>query len=132
MATVAEIVEFPLPSNAGEDSYSILPALIGVKGSKPIREATVHHSSQGHFSIRQANWKLNVGRGSGGFTAPIEYTPKAGEPAGELFDMAGDQTEKNNLYDQRPEIVARLSALLTKYQTQGYSRPMRRSDDHRR
>ncbi len=124
MATAAEITGYELPKDAAEDSYSILPALLGKKIDKPIREAIVHHSIQGHFSIRQGPWKLNIGRGSGGFTPPAEYTPKGGEPAGELFNMADDVAETTNLYDKRPEIVAKLTALLDKYKRQGYSRPM--------
>jgi arylsulfatase A-like enzyme len=124
MATAAEIIGYKLPRDAAEDSYSMLPALKGKKLAKPIREAIVHHSSQGHFSIRQGPWKLNIGRGSGGFTPPVEYAPKPGEPAGELFNMAEDFAETTNLYEKRPEIVARLTALLERYQRQGYSRPM--------
>jgi arylsulfatase A-like enzyme len=124
MGTMAEITGYRLPRDAGEDSYSILPALSGPKPAKPIREAIVHHSMQGHFSIRQGEWKLNIGRGSGGFTPPVEYQPKPGEPAGELFNMARDEAETTNLYQEHPEIVARLTALLERYQRQGYSRPM--------
>jgi arylsulfatase A len=124
MATAAEIVGVKLPNNAGEDSYSILPALLGRKLDQPIREATVHHSMAGHFSIRQGEWKLIIGRGSGGFTPPREYTPKPGEPPGELYNVIKDPTECDNLYLKRPEIVKRLTALLEKYKRQGYSRPM--------
>jgi arylsulfatase A-like enzyme len=127
MGTVAELTHFPLPRNAGEDSYSILPALMNPGLKKPIREATVHHSANGHFSIRQGEWKLNLGRGSGGFTEPVEYTPAPGEAAGELFNLREDPAEANNLYLKLPGKVAQLSALLNKYQTQGYSRPMRNS-----
>ena len=125
MGTMAEIAGYPLPNNAGEDSYSIVPALTGQRLAGPIREATVHHSILGHFSIRKGEWKLNIGRGSGGFSEPIEYKPKPGEPEGELFDLAEDPSEKRNLYQERPEIVKSLTALLEKYQRQGYSRPMR-------
>ena len=125
MATAAEITGYKLPDNAAEDSYSMLAAIEGRKLNRPIREAIVHHSSQGHFSIRQGPWKLNLGRGSGGFTPPVEYTPKPGEPAGELFNMADDLAETHNYYQEKPEIVSRLKALLEKYQRQGYSRPLR-------
>ncbi len=124
MATAAEITGYKLPDNAAEDSYSMLPALLGKKLDKPIREAIVHHSSQGHFSIRQGPWKLNIGRGSGGFTPPVEYKPKPDEPEGELFNMAEDRAETRNLYRDNPEIVTRLKALLEKYQRQGHSRPL--------
>src|SRR5208282_4287334 len=56
MATVAAIIGAKLPQNAGEDSYNILPALLGEPFSHPIREATVHHSDKGNFAIRQGNW----------------------------------------------------------------------------
>ncbi|MDE3164717.1 MAG: sulfatase-like hydrolase/transferase, partial [Acidobacteriota bacterium] len=124
MGTLAEITGYRLPRDAGEDSYSILPALTGPKPTRPIREAIVHHSMQGHFSIRQGEWKLNIGRGSGGFTKPVEYQPGPGEPAGELFDMVRDPGETANRYADHPEIVARLTAILEKYREQGYSRPM--------
>jgi hypothetical protein len=65
---------------------------------------------------------LNIGRGSGGFTPPVEYKPKPGEPEGELFNMADDFAETKNLYKEKPEMVARLTALLEKYKQQGYSR----------
>lgn len=123
IATAAEIVGVKLPGDAGEDSFSILPALLGRKLSQPIREATVHHSVEGHFAIRAGEWKLIIGRGSGGFSEPKEYTPKPGEPAGELYNMAKDPSEEDNLYLKRPDIVKKLSALLERYKTQGYSRP---------
>lgn len=124
LGTMADVTGVRLPRNAGEDSYSVLPALLGKKSSTPIREATVHHSAAGHFAIRKGKWKLILGRGSGGFTPPVEYTPKQEEPEGELYNMTADEGETRNLYLERPEIVTSLKALLAKYQQQGYSRPM--------
>ena len=123
MATMAEITGANLPEDAGEDSFSILTALAGRTKGKPIHEAVVHHSFHGQFAIRTGAWKLHLGRGSGGFSAPVQYAPKPGEPAGELFDLAADPEEKVNLYDRRPDIVAELSRLLEKYKRDGRSRP---------
>jgi len=120
LATLAEIHGARLPREAGEDSFSMLPALRGGKGR---REAIVHHSSEGHFSIRKGDWKLHLGRGSGGFTAPVEYRPKEGEAEGELFDLRRDPREETNLYTERPEVVRELRALLEEYQRAGRSRP---------
>ena len=77
MGTLAEIVDYRLPGNAGEDTYSLLPALLGKKG-KPIREAVVHHSNLGVFGIRQGDWKLELGLGSGGFSDPRQVDPVPG------------------------------------------------------
>ena len=122
MATCAAIVDAQLPKNAGEDSYNILPALLGKEINKPIREAIVHHSLSGMFSIRQGNWKLILGRGSGGFTKPSKIKPKPGEPKGKLYNLADDHAEEINLCTKQKDIVNLLTKLLEKYKTQGHSR----------
>jgi arylsulfatase A-like enzyme len=130
LATCAAIVGAKLPGNAGEDSYNILPALLGSprgdtsrwKTDIPIREAVVHHSSIGMFAIRQGKWKLIFGRGSGGFTKPNRIKPKPGEPKGQLYDLDKDPAETNNVWAEHPVIVQRLTNLLEKYKKQGHSR----------
>jgi arylsulfatase A-like enzyme len=47
LATCAEIVGARLPDNAGEDSISILPLLLGLQ--KPTRTSAIHHSITGRF-----------------------------------------------------------------------------------
>ncbi|MBI1896729.1 MAG: arylsulfatase [Acidobacteria bacterium] len=121
MATVAGVVGAKLPSDAGEDSFSLLPALTG-KG-KAAREAVVHHSNAGMFAIRQGEWKLALGLGSGGFSVPGKIEPQPGEPPAQLYNIARDPGETTNLYAQEPKVVARLTALLDRYQREGRSRP---------
>jgi arylsulfatase A len=65
MATCAELVGVKLPDSAGEDNVSMLSALVS-DPAQPIREATVHHSINGYFSIRQGRWKLCLCAGGGG------------------------------------------------------------------
>jgi arylsulfatase A len=123
MATCAAVVEDTLPSDAGQDSYNILPAMLNPELDEPIREATVHHSISGMSAIRQGPWKLIEGLGSGGFTSPRQIEPKPGQPKGQLYNLDADPGEQNNLWSERPEIVAHLTALLDRYTKQGYSRP---------
>lgn len=120
MATVASALNIELPDNAAEDSYNILPALIGQSYDSPIREATVHHSIQGVFCIRQGKWKYIDGVGSGGWSG------KGDGLKGQLYDMEADLAESNNLY-KSPEhqaIIRELKTLLKQYKTQGRSRPL--------
>jgi arylsulfatase A len=124
LATFAAVVGDPLPADAGQDSYNLLPALLNPGLDKPIREATVHHSGNGMFAIRQGPWKLIQGLGSGGFTAPAQVKPKPGGPQGQLYNLQDDPGEQKNLWLEKPEIVERLTALLERYKQQGYSRPM--------
>jgi arylsulfatase A len=123
MATAAALSRQRLPENAGEDSYNMLPAMLGT-AARPIREAIVHHSNAGMFSIRQDEWKLELGLGSGGFSEPAHIDPVPGGPQGQLYNIAEDPGETDNLWLKHPEIVKRLAALLERYQRQGYSRSM--------
>ncbi|MCP4643160.1 MAG: arylsulfatase [bacterium] len=124
LGTCAALLGVELPEDAGEDSYNILPALLGEPHDTPIREATVHHSFSGMFSIRQGEWKLVLGLGSGGFSEPRHVDPEPDGPKGQLYNMAGDMAESRNMWDERPEIVERLTALLEKYRREGRSRAM--------
>ncbi len=123
LATAADIVAAPLPDNAGEDSVSLLPALLG-EAAKPAREAVVHHSINGSFAIRQGRWKLEFCPGSGGWSAPRpDAAKKQGLPKIQLYDLESDIAEKTNVYEQHPELVERLTALLEQYIDQGRSTP---------
>ena len=47
---------------------------------------------------------------------------KPGDPPGQLYQIEADRHEDNNLYNDHPEIVEKLRALLDKYKQQGHSR----------
>jgi arylsulfatase A-like enzyme len=119
-ATLPGILNNPKVENGAEDSYNLWPAYTS-KPKSAIREAVVHHSYSGKFSIRRGKWKYTPSLGSGGFTNPKSIQPKEGEAKGTLYDMSKDVTEKNNLYKEYPEIVKELDQLLAKYKKQGYS-----------
>jgi arylsulfatase A len=123
LATCAEIVGGKLPDNAGEDSVSFLPILLG-RENAPGRESLVHHSIQGRFAIRRGPWKLELCPGSGGWSTPRD--PEATRqklPLVQLYQMTEDLSEQQNLQSARPEVVAELTALLEKQVRQGRSTP---------
>jgi arylsulfatase A-like enzyme len=124
MATCADIMGVQLPDDAGEDSVSILSALLGM-ATKPLREAIVHHSSSGKFSIRQGKWKLAFCPGSGGYgSAPSDAEArKKGMPALQLYDLSQDVSEANNIIAKHPKVVDHLTKLLDKYIANGRSTP---------
>ncbi|MDB6139426.1 MAG: atsA 15, partial [Verrucomicrobiaceae bacterium] len=135
MATAADITGFKLPENAAEDSVSLLPLLKG-NGDKPVREAIVHHSINGSFSIRQGQWKLELCPDSGGWSDPrpapanAPATAKerakalvAGLPPIQLYDMTTDIGEQTNVEAGHPEVVKHLIKLLQKYVADGRSTP---------
>jgi arylsulfatase A len=127
MATLASVVGHKVPADAGEDSYDISPALLGRKLKAPIREATVHHSVNGDFAIRQGQWVLIDAKTGDNNTEPDwmkkERGYEAHSLAGELYDLKADPQERRNLYAEQPEVVSRLKALLEKYKRDGRSVP---------
>lgn len=121
LATCAELLGKQLPKNAGEDSESILPVF---KGStiEASRKGIIHHSVSGHFAYREGDYKLILAAGSGGWTAPNEKQAlKDKMPKAQLYDLASDPGEQNNLYQEKPEVAQRLLAQLTDYVNAGAS-----------
>ena len=112
-----------LPASAAEDSVSLLPILLG-KTTEAIREALVHHSISGKFSIRQGRWKLELCPGSGGWSAPRDpQAVKQGLPSLQLYDMEADPSEQKNVQADHPDVVKHLTQLLERYVAQGRSTP---------
>lgn len=123
MATCADILDQSLPENAAEDSVSLLPAFVG-EANGPLREAVVHHSIDGSFAIRQGMWKLELCSGSGGWSYPRPNTVDTSrDPAVQLYNLEQDVAEAHNVQAEHPEIVAKLTALLEQYATNGRSTP---------
>ena len=122
MATAAEIVGADLPDDAAEDSFSLVPLLEGAGEGEPVRDTVIHHSAGGVFAVRDRRWKLILGTGSGGFTDPKGYPVVPGEGGGQLYDLEGDPAETRNLWDDRPDVVAELTAVLVRAQESGRTR----------
>lgn len=122
-ATCAEVLGAKLPDNAAEDSVSILPAIAG-RAQGPLREAVVHHSINGSFSIRQRNWKLELCADSGGWSDPRPGSKAAQNlPPTQLYDLSKDIGERVNVAAEHPEVVDRLRKLLDQYVAEGRSTP---------
>ncbi len=122
LATCSDIVSRKLATNEGEDSFSILPLLLGKNSDYVGPEALIQHSSRGYFVVRQGDWKLILGLGSGGFSKPELVQPKQGEATGQLYNLKDDIAETKNLWMQFPGKVKEMSDILKKYQTSGRSR----------
>jgi arylsulfatase A-like enzyme len=115
-----------LKEESAEDSFSFAGSLTGKPPAAPMQHGLVLHSAGGRFAIRQDEWKLVDGRGAGGMRYGKEdpdVRPAPGEPLVELYNLAKDPGEKENLAASRPDVAGRLTELLRKYQAEGRSRP---------
>jgi len=131
MATCAAIVGSELPHEAAEDSYNVLPALLGEKQTEP-RTYTLHQTIRLALAIRRGPWKLLDHKGSGGnrYAGNPKLEPwiiedTAPDAPGQLYNLDDDPGETVNLYLKHPEIAAELKRQLEKYKESGRSAPQR-------
>ena len=115
LATIADIFDASLPDNAAEDSFSLLPLFEGA--NKPVRNLAVSASIRGIPSIRDGRWKLIFDTGSGG------WTKGGGEHAVQLYNLAEDIGERNNLAAVQLERVAAMKRVMEGLITRGRSTP---------
>ena len=120
MATFAAATGAPLAAEAGPDSFSFLPVLLGQQPTtQPVRESLVVGRA-----LRSGRWKWIDGREAIHFGRPACGTyPAPGEPPGLLYDLEADPRETTNLAATQPAIVARLKAELARIQTSSRTRP---------
>ncbi len=131
-ATCAEILGVPVPADAAEDSISMLAQLRGAPPSESSRTSLVHHSAEGRFSIREGRWKLLLWPGSGGWSSPtanpsrwlpVKATDLSQLPPFQLYDLAANPGETDNVAAAHPVIVQRLGRLMRQTIERGRSTP---------
>lgn len=132
MATCAEITGTEIPGTAAEDSYSILPILMGTQGDEPIRQYLLEQTISLAMSIREGHWKYLDHKGSGGNNydrpgewgmSPYKIADTDPDAPGQLYNLENDPGETTNLYSQYPEKVAQMKAKLDEFVKRGRSAP---------
>lgn len=120
LATTAAIVGEKLPTaeTAAEDSFNILPALLGQQ-SAAARSDMIVHSADGVYAIRKGPWKWIEGVPAKGIRRKQsdEFKPA-------LYNLENDRAETTDVSAQNPAVVKELSALLVRYRNGGYSREL--------
>ncbi|MCP4311888.1 MAG: sulfatase-like hydrolase/transferase [Bacteroidetes bacterium] len=106
MATIAAITGYELCAPDCEDSYSILPALLGEKSESPLRNATVHHAPNADLAIRKGDWVF-IDAALGDISDEPAWFRKAlgaeeHHEEKELFNLAEDPQQIINLYSSFP------------------------------
>lgn len=141
LATFAALTEQAVDEKQLADSVNVLPALLG-EPEAPLRDHLVLLPRQAtHVSIRKGKWMYIPKQGAGGFKGkPGSHGAggpmcaafvgsensdfdskgkyKKNAPHGQLYDMEADLSQTTNLYNEYPEVVQELSALLNSYTSQ--------------
>ena len=114
-ATFSSLTNTSIAPGAAEDSKNILPILLGESLENPIRVEMVHHSARGMFALRLKSWKLIFGLGSGGRTFPKFDIKLPWKSKGQLYNLADDVEETEDLFNTQNEIVQSLEDTFKKY-----------------
>jgi arylsulfatase A len=131
MATCGALAEADLPNDAGEDSFNMVPVLLGEQGDQPVRTHLLTQTQTLALSIREGDWKYLDHPGSGGNNynrpdlLPYIVEELAPDAPGQLYDLKNDPGETKNLYHQHPKIVKRMKAKLDQFVTSGRSANLR-------
>jgi len=120
----AAIVGEPLPpcTQAAEDSFNVLPAFLGQKIARPLRDVMVTHSADGNFAIRQGQWKWIEGKPHPDMLAGARKA-RAVEFHPQLYNLAKDSGEQSDVLAVNPQVAQRLETLLYQFRNDGWSRP---------
>ncbi len=102
MPTLASVAGVKLPKNLKTDGISILPSLTG-KGKQKQHEFLYweFHEQGGKMAVRKGDWKLVV-----------LNVLKNKKPEPELYNLASDIHEDNNVAAQHPELVKEMLQLM--------------------
>ncbi|WP_296452909.1 arylsulfatase [Rubinisphaera sp.] len=119
-ATLAAIVDQPVPADesVAEDSFNVLPAILGVPSPKLLRPSMILHSPNGNFAIRRGPWKYIEGKSS----PTLKKVPQREELHAALYNLQDDPSEQKNVLVEHPDIAKELSDLLNKQRNSGRSR----------
>jgi arylsulfatase A-like enzyme len=116
LSSLADLAGQQVPPDAAPDSFNVLPALLGQ--SKQARDHLVEHASA--LSLMVGEWKVIEPKRGAARTAGNE-TGNLLQP--QLYNLAQDPGEKNNLASQYPERVKAMLARLEQLRKAGRSRP---------
>ncbi|MEC3907206.1 sulfatase-like hydrolase/transferase [Tamlana sp. 2201CG12-4] len=115
MATLANIVDYKLPENAGEDSKDFSKGIFSSE-MPANREALVYHAVNGKFAVRKGNWVL-IENKTGSVTKEPKWIKEKNNSKQDntlkvLYNIEEDPFEQNNLYNDNTEKVKELEQLL--------------------
>jgi len=109
-----------------EDSFDISPVLLGQQpADKPVRPPVVSMSAVGVFSVRDGDFKVIEQREL--IPQLMKHVQRAYNGWGhenhqQVYNLAKDKSESQNIISERPDVYKRLTEVLTRYRRDGSSK----------
>lgn len=125
-ASFAKLTNQSLADDACTDSFDVLDALLG-KPDAHGRETLIQqdNGNKGSFGFRKGDWKLLRHDKGKAFNLNVsQELANTKVPKFQLFNLADDPSESNNLMEKHPKIAAELKALLAQQINAGRTRPV--------
>ncbi len=111
LATFADLIGDTLSFRLQKQSSSILPLLLGNEYKSPINEEIIVQDRV----VIQGKWKFIEGEGHGGLSTRYKVDTSGEDVEAELYNLAKDSTESNNLYSKYPDRVEYMRSVLQSY-----------------
>ena len=96
MPTFAALSQAEMPTDRVTDGHDIWPLLAGTQGAKSPHDAYYYYRGTNLEAVREGDWKLRIAK----------------KDKVELFNLADDISESNNLAEENPQKVAHLRELM--------------------
>ncbi len=130
LATVAGILNVPLPKGSAEDSFDVRRPLTEPEPGPPVRDHVILQSADATYAIRMANWKLVERVDAPKFEhrnrnaeQRAARAKKSAPPHDELFDLVADPAEAKNALSANTGRAAQMKKALTGARDRGFTRP---------
>ncbi|MDP6355063.1 MAG: sulfatase [Planctomycetota bacterium] len=94
LPTFAELAGSDVPDDRIIDGKSILPLMSGEEGAATQHDSFFYYFKDDIQAVRSGNWKLHIRRRD--------------DEVAELYDLASDIGETENVHDQHPDVVENL------------------------
>jgi len=124
-ASLAGYLGVSLPGGACLDSFDVMGALLGAENASG-REHLLQqdNGNRGNYGFRVGDWKLQRHDSKRARNLVVETKlANTTVPRFQLFDLAEDPAEENNLWESHPDVGERLKSRLAQLIEAGRSRP---------
>lgn len=115
LASFAELLGVQVPDDAAWDSQPAISRLLGTDSTS--RPWIIEHNLANNLGIVVGDWKY-IAPGRGQAYAPWTNTELGNSREPQLYDLAQDIEELNNVAAQNPEVVTQLDGLLQRIKSE--------------